>query len=61
MTYGKFVRDVVAIVVIAGFLGPLAVSAQAKEPVVEYMLKVDFTVPPGESKMKITFTAVPEV
>ncbi len=29
--------------------------------VIEYMLKVDFSVPPGESKMKIVFTAVPEI
>ena len=28
---------------------------------IEYMLKVDFSVPPGEGKMKIVFTAVPEI
>ncbi len=27
--------------------------------IVEYLLKVDFTVPPGEGKLEITFTAVP--
>lgn len=27
--------------------------------IVEYLLKVDFTVPPGEGRLEITFTAVP--
>jgi hypothetical protein len=28
---------------------------------IEYMLKIDFSVPPGVGKMKIVFTAVPEI
>ncbi|MGY4706412.1 hypothetical protein ACVNPS_01485 [Candidatus Bipolaricaulota sp. J31] len=28
---------------------------------IEYKLSVDFSVPPGEGKMKIVFTAVPEI